>query len=74
MKKRIANHSLIILGLIVSFGLFQAWKQDKKPFAFFSGRITQIRKTKPESIKSVRIDIKKDYTYRLYVKDKFHTY
>jgi len=74
MKKKIANHSLVILGLIVLVGLFQAWKQDKKPFSFFSGRFTQISTTKPESFKLVRIEIKKEYSYRLYVKDKFHTY
>ncbi len=33
MKKRIANNSIILLVIVISFGLFQAWKQNKKPFA-----------------------------------------
>jgi len=34
MKKKIANRSLVILVLIVLFGLFQAWKEEKNPFVF----------------------------------------
>jgi len=74
MKQKIANRSLVLLVLIVSVGLYQAWKQDKKPFAFFSEKNTQLRKAMPESAKTAGINFKKDYTYRLYTKDKFHIY
>ncbi len=35
MKKKITKHSLILLTLIIFFGLFQAWKESRNPFAFF---------------------------------------
>lgn len=36
MKKKVVNHSLALLVLTVFFGLFQAWKESKNPFAFFN--------------------------------------
>ena len=36
MKQRIANNSIVLLVLVVIFGLFQAWKQNRRPFVNYS--------------------------------------
>jgi len=69
MKKKITNHSLIILVLIVSFGLVQAWRESRNPFAFYSNSKNQIKKTRSELNEPVRVDTKKDYTNKLYFKE-----
>lgn len=61
MKKKVTNHSLVILALIVSFGLFQAWKESRNPFAFFSNTKKMIDKTNYVSDKSIKYDFKKEY-------------
>ena len=53
MKKKVANHSLVILVLIISFGLFQARKESKRPFAFESDSNNKIRTSNPDSNKLV---------------------
>jgi len=68
MKKKVANHSLVILVLIVSFGLFQAWRESRNPFAFYSKSKTGTIKAKSGPYESVRFDTKSDYTNRLYFK------
>jgi len=42
MKKKAVNRSLILLVLTVSFGLFQAWKESKNPFAFFNEKFPEV--------------------------------
>lgn len=44
MHEKVANRSLMILVLIVFFGLFQAWKESKNPFAFYSNHKKEIEK------------------------------
>ena len=61
MKKKVTNHSLVILSFIVSFGLFQAWKESRNPFAFFSNTKKMIDKTSYVSDKSIKYDFKKEY-------------
>lgn len=61
MKKRIANQSIVVLTLIVCFGLFQAWKESKNPFALFSGTKNGIEKPKNMSVKSVKYNTKDNY-------------
>jgi len=61
MKKKVTNHSLAILVLIVSFGLFQAWKESKNPFALFSNTKKEINKPYYISDKSLKYDTKEEY-------------
>ncbi len=53
MKKKIANRSIILLGFIFSFGLFQAWKESRNPFAFFKGNS---QKVSPKYTKTIYIN------------------
>jgi len=69
MKKKITHHSLAILVIIVSFGLVQAWRESRNPFAFNSTNKTQIKKSRSEMNEPVRVDTKKDYTNKLYFKE-----
>jgi len=69
MKKKITQHSLLILGLIVSFGLVQAWRESRNPFAFNSTSKTQIKKSRSEMNEPVRVNTKKDNTSKLYFKE-----
>jgi|GEM_PF-3185428 len=68
MKKKVANHSLVILVLIVSFGLFQAWRESRNPFAFYSKSNTRVNKAMSQHYESVRFDSRTDYTTMLYFK------
>jgi len=68
MKKKVANHSLVILVLIVSFGLFQAWRESRNPFAFYSKSKTLATKVISQPYESFRFDSRTDYTNRLYFK------
>lgn len=54
MKQRVAYYSLVLLLLVVSFGLYQAIKQNKSPFS--KSIETLNYKTKPDSLL--------DYSYR----------
>lgn len=62
MKKKVTNHSLVILGLVVSFGLFQAWREEKAPFAFSQNTI---KKSDHMSNKLIGYPSKKNYTFKL---------
>lgn len=66
MKRKIANQSLVILFLIVLFGLFQAWKESRNPFALISKKNNMIVKTNYESTKSVSLYTNKirNYNYK----------
>lgn len=68
MKKKIANQSLVILILIVCFGLFQAWKESRNPFALYSNYKNKIEKSKTMSNKLAGFDIKDNYTVKRYIK------
>jgi hypothetical protein len=65
MKKKVVNHALMVLVLLVCFGLFQAWKESKNPFIFYSNNKKMIEKSKYESNKPTKFDSKKDYTIKL---------
>ena len=69
MKKKITHHSLAILVIIVSFGLVQAWRESRNPFAFNSTSNTQIKKSRSEMNEPIRVDTKKDNTNKLYFKE-----
>ncbi len=65
MKKKIANRSIILLGFIFSFGLFQAWKESRNPFAFFKGNSLKVstKYIKPnciDNLNSVKIELIKE--------------
>lgn len=45
-KEIIVKKSIVLLALVFSFGLFQAWKEARNPFAFFT-KESQIASTKP---------------------------
>lgn len=60
MKKKIANQSLVILILVVCFGLFQAWKESKNPFTFFTNHTKRIEKPNYVSDKSFESNITED--------------
>jgi hypothetical protein len=66
MKRKIANQSLVILFLIVVFGLFQAWKESRNPFAFISNKNSIIVKSNNKSTKSVSFYTNKirNYSYK----------
>lgn len=61
MKKKIVNRSLLILVLTVFFGLFQAWKESKNPFAFHTNHKNKIEKFKPVSNKYINVNAKNDF-------------
>ena len=42
MKERVANYSLMLVVVIVSFGLFQAWRLSRNPFAFYKSKSSGI--------------------------------
>ncbi|MDP4238302.1 MAG: hypothetical protein Q8904_02385 [Bacteroidota bacterium] len=69
MKKKVVNHSLVILVLVVSWGLFQAWKESKNPFAFFSNPKNAIEKSNYVSDKSIKLDTKESYRLKHYLKE-----
>jgi hypothetical protein len=64
MKHKVVNHSLLILALTVSFGLFQAWREGKNPFAFSKN---SLKKSNPVSKKLIEDQSKKDYSVKLYI-------
>ena len=71
MKKRIANRSLILLGLVVSLGLFQAWKESRSPFKILKEKSlnVSIKFTKPsyiDNINGVKIELIKEQYSRKY--------
>jgi len=65
MKKKVVNQSLALLVFIVSFGLFQAWKESKNPFALYSNTKKIIDKPNYVSDKSIRYDTKKRESFLL---------
>jgi len=69
MKKKIANQSLVILVLVVCFGLFQAWKESKNPFAFFSGPKSGIEKSGYVLDKSTKFETSEDFRIKHYFKE-----
>ena len=69
MKKKIAHHSLVILVLTVCFGLFQAWKESKNPFAFYSTNKTSYEKSRFISNKILLPDTKNEYLFKLNFKE-----
>ena len=62
MKKKVTNHSLIILGFVVTFGLIQAWREDKAPFAFSKNTV---KESNHVSKKITGYHSKKDYSLKL---------
>jgi len=68
MKKKIVNRSLILLGLVVSFGLFQAWKESRNPFAFLKEKSmkvsTKYTKDSHNSISNSNIELIKEQHIR----------
>ena len=67
MKYKVVNRSLILLLLTVFFGLFQAWKESKNSFAFYSNNKNKIVKFKYISNKEVTCDTKKNYIVNKYL-------
>ena len=66
MKKKVANHSLALLILTVFFGLFQAWKESKNPFAFYSEDKNKIEKSKYTLNESVKLSTEENSIFNLY--------
>ena len=64
MKKKIANNSLGVLCVVVCFGLFQAWKESKNPFALFSSTTNWTNKSTLMSDKTDKFDTKDLYTIK----------
>jgi len=74
MNKKVANHSLVILVFVVSFGLYQAWKESKNPFAFYSNKNSIIEKPRYMSNKFVEQDPKNEYVFKFYSKNDILKY
>ena len=69
MKKKVANQSLMILAIVVSFGLFQAWKESKNPFAFFSSPKNGIERSDYVSDKSIKFETRENFRIKRYFKE-----
>jgi len=66
MKNKVVNHSLLILALTVSFGLFQAWREGKNPFAFSKNTL---KTSNTVSDKLIRDQSKKNDSGKLYTRE-----
>jgi hypothetical protein len=66
MKNKVVNHSLLILALTVTFGLFQAWREGKNPFAFSKNTL---KKSNTLTKKLIEDQSKKGYTINLYTRE-----
>ena len=74
MNKKVANHSLVILVFVVSFGLYQAWKESKNPFAFYSNKNNIVEKPRYMLNKFIVEDTKNKYVFILYSKNEILNY
>jgi len=65
MKKQVAKRSLILLGLVISLGLFQAWKESRTPFKTLKEKTMNvstkfINTNYPYNINSVKLELTKE--------------